>query len=242
MTAYPSLVGRVFAVIIFTAPLASAQQGQDQGEGQDTSRLAKGRIAYVIYTGGGRFFDKPITVRSGKENTSLQLSKRAASLPIKINPDGKLLFIKETSGDTEKPFEIYAQAVIPEDMRKALVVLTPTPKSKNGMLFSAKVVNLATFKKGDWLFINLSPRNIAVKVGKKKIGLKAGLTGKYDAGQLSKSTNMPVSYAYYHPEKRKWKLLSSSTCVIRPTRREICVFTWKPQSSSIDYHGITFVE
>jgi len=240
MTAYSSLIGRAFALITLTAPLASAQQSQS--EGQDTHRRAKGRVAYVIYTGGGRFFDKPVTVRSGNKNTAIQLSKRAASPPIKIHPDGKLLFIKETSGDVENPFKIYAKALIPEGMQKSLVVITPSPNSKNGMLFSAKVVNLATFKKGGWLFINLSPRNISVKVGKKKLGLKPGSTGEYDAGKLSKSTNMPVAYAYYHPEKRKWKLLSASTCVIRPTRREICIFSWKPRSSKVDYHGITFVE
>jgi hypothetical protein len=48
-----------------------------------------------------------------------------------------------------------------------------------------------------------------------------------------------VSYSYFHPEKNEWKVLSASTIVLYPTRREICIFSWDPRFKRMDYHGIT---
>ncbi|BDS06609.1 hypothetical protein NT6N_16490 [Oceaniferula spumae] len=230
---------------IFTAALlfllVTVVQGQDAGEEKD-GRKDKARTAYIIYTGGGMFFNEPIIIRSGNKNTKLQLSKRTASQPVKIHTDGIIDFVKENPDHEKNPFISYAKAIIPKETRKALIVLSPLKVAKNGQLCSTRVISLSKFENGNWLFINLTPRNVAVNVGEKKLGLKPGESSIYRAASLTKSTNKTVSYAYYHPEMKKWKLLSSSTCVIRPTRREICVFSWNPKTNRMDYHGITFTE
>jgi hypothetical protein len=42
-----------------------------------------------------------------------------------------------------------------------------------------------------------------------------------------------------HPEKA-WEILSASTVVIRPTRREICIFNNGTRIGNIKKHGILF--
>ncbi len=46
----------------------------------------------------------------------------------------------------------------------------------------------------------------------------------YKAPVLAKPTNMPVMYGLYRSEEKKWKRLTASTVVLRPTRREISIF------------------
>lgn len=46
----------------------------------------------------------------------------------------------------------------------------------------------------------------------------------YKAPVLAKPTNMPVMYGLYRSEEKKWKMLTASTVVLRPTRREISIF------------------
>ena len=58
--------------------------------------------------------------------------------------------------------------------------------------------------------------------------------------QMSKPENMPIMYQFHDPEAGKWKLITASTVVLRPTRREICIFSWDERYQRVDYHGITF--
>ena len=128
--------------------LVTGVYGQNEGGGK-VSRKARGRVAYVIYTGGGKFFNEPVTIRTGNKNTTLQLSKRSASLPVKIHSDGIMHFVKENPGDEKNPYISYAKATIPKDTRKALIVLSPLKEERNGQLYSAQVISLAKFKNGD---------------------------------------------------------------------------------------------
>ncbi|NWK56287.1 hypothetical protein HW115_11750 [Verrucomicrobiaceae bacterium N1E253] len=205
-------------------------------------KAAHARIAYVIYTGGGKFFNDPVLIRSGNKIKKVQLYKRTASPPVKFRADGKISLVKANPDDEETSYTVYAKAIVPEHMRKVLVVLTPLKKAKGDLLFSTNIIDLSKFKKGDWMFINQTPRKIGVQIGSKKLRIKPKASSVYDARAIAKPTNMPIRYSYFHPQHQKWKLLSASTCVIRPTRREICVFSWNPQSKRIDYHGITFSE
>lgn len=219
----------------------NAQQGNDQAPDQ-AQREARGRVAYVIYTGHSEIFQNPIITRSGNQNKIIQLSKRTASPPVKVRADNIVQFVTETPENPKMPFTPYAVAKIPEGTQKALIILTPIREPKNGILFSAKVQDLGQFKNGDWLFINKTPRIIAVNMGKTKLQIQPLKTAQFNAGVLDKPKNLVTSYGYYHPTKKKWKLLSASTVVVRPTRREICVFSWNAKSQKVDYHGITLAE
>jgi len=45
---------------------------------------------------------------------------------------------------------------------------------------------------------------------------------------------------YYLAAEKKWKMITSTTVVVQPTRREICVFSWDAKRKRIDYQGATF--
>ena len=47
-------------------------------------------------------------------------------------------------------------------------------------------------------------------------------------------------YEFYHPERKKWKMLTASTVVLRPTRREICIFNKGSRLGNIKKHKILF--
>ena len=135
---------------------------------------------------------------------------------------------------------VLAEAKIPDNVREALIILMPLPKPEGDLIFQAKVQDLAAFKGGDRLFINLSDTDIAVQLGDVTTAVPAKQTKIYAASKLAKPTNMPISYRFYHPEEKKWKLLSASTVVLRPTRREICIFNNGSRLGNIEKHNIPF--
>ena len=51
---------------------------------------------------------------------------------------------------------------------------------------------------------------------------------------------MPIMFEFYHPEKKEWKILSASTVVLRPTRREINIFNEGSRLGNIKKHKILF--
>ena len=61
-----------------------------------------------------------------------------------------------------------------------------------------------------------------------------------EAPVLAKPINMPIMYEFYHPEHKKWRMLSASTVVLRPTRRKICIFNNGSRIGNIKKHGILF--
>ena len=47
-------------------------------------------------------------------------------------------------------------------------------------------------------------------------------------------------YKFYHPEQKQWKILSASTIVLRPTRREINIFNDGSRLGTVKKHKILF--
>ena len=224
------------AMAALTPLLAQESQSKE-------SRQPGGRVAHFIYTSLPEGIENPVTVMTGKDLIQLTLSKRAASEPIKIPADGILRIVRkvENPQDPAKPtFLTLAQAQIPETVNKALVILTPLGKVQDGRVFHTKIQDLATFTGGDYLYLNLTTLKVGVEMGTAKLALDPGETKIYDAPETAESTNVPIRYSFFHPTEQQWKMLSSSTVVLRSTRREICIFSWDPRFNRIDYHGITF--
>ncbi len=112
--------------------------------------------------------------------------------------------------------------------------------SEGSLVFTAVVQDLSSFAGGDYLFLNLTKMAVGVQMGEEKLLVKSGRHSVHRASGLKKSKNIPVKYSYFDAQKRKWKLLSASTLVLRPTRREICIFHWDSKYKRVNYHGITF--
>lgn len=234
-----SALAATLACLCFLSQLPAQEPG-----GGDPPRQARGRVAHMVYTSMPEGIENPVKVMSGTEVVSLELSKRMASEPVKIPADGIIRIVRPVAGPAEpgKPaFMTLAQAVVPEGIDKALIILIPTPKKPGSdLVFRTQIQDLAAFKGGDFLCLNLTNLNVQVEMGKEKLILKPGETRIFDAPALAQPTNVPTRYSFFQPVEKKWKMLSASTIVLQATRREICIFSWDTSLERVDYHGITF--
>jgi hypothetical protein len=229
---YPTLL------LLFCTPLMLMGQNAATAE----PKAERGRSAYFIYTSMPEGVENPVTILTGKDTQELILSKRMASTAVKIPADGILRLVRKLAAPPAPgalPYQIIAQAVIPETITQALVILVPIKPTPEGLLFQCKVQDLAAFKGGDYFFLNLTKANIAVDMGATKIPLKPGHSSIFDAPVTKDPVNMPIRYSYYDEERKEWNVISASTVVLYNTRREICIFSWDQVYDRIDYHGIT---
>ncbi len=219
--------------------LALSLMAQEESKPPETN----GRVAWFVYTSMPEGIDNPVTILSGTEITEVTLSKRSPSMPIKIPADGILKLVRkvENPDDPEKPnYQTLAQALVPKEVNKALIILIPTAKNPNGIVFQSRVKDLSLFNGGNSMYLNMTNLKVGVELGATKMVIEPGQDKIHSDPNLSEPTNMAVRYSYYHPEKKEWKILSASTIVIYPTRREICIFSWDERYERVDYHGITF--
>lgn len=222
------------------APRSPAQEP----DAADPPRQARGRVAHMIYTGMPEGVENPVKVMTGTDLVSLELSKRMASEAVKIPADGIVRIVRQVASPPAPPkpaFQTLAQALVPEAVDKALIILIPVAKKPGSdLVFRTEIQDLAAFNGGDFLCLNLTNLSIQVEMGKEKLVLKPGERRIFDAPVLAEPTNVPTRYSFFQPAEKKWKMLSASTVVLQPTRREICIFSWDDSLDRVDYHGITF--
>lgn len=210
---------------------------------ENEAAKASARSAWFIYTQLPDGVENPVKVMAGKDIAEMTLSKRSAGGPVKIPADGILRIVKEVPHPEEAgktTHVILAQALVPQGVNKALVILIPLEKPEGGMVFGAKVQDLAGFRGGDWLYLNLTNADIGIQLGAEKQIVKPGGLSIQSARNLSEAANMAITYNYRPAEEKEWRMLTSSTVVVMPTRREICIFSADPRSGRVAYHGITF--
>lgn len=206
-------------------------------------REAAGRSAWFACLSKPEGLENPVKVLAGEKLTELELPEFMASEAVKIPDDGILRIVRVVPdpADPAKPkYLVLAEAKIPAGVREALVILDPLPEPAGNLLFRSKVQDLAKFKGGDRLYINLSDTNIRVRLGKTTVPVAPAQATIYESPKLTKPENMPIMYEFYHPERKEWKILTASTVVIRPTRREIFVFNNGTRIGNIRKHGILF--
>jgi hypothetical protein len=225
--------------LLFGGILPVAGQAESEGE----RARQPGRAAWFACTSIPDGLENPVQVMSGKDITKLELPRFMTSDPVAIPKDGVIRIVREVP-DPENPEEpkylVLAEAKIAENVREVLIILVPLPEPKGDLIFATKVQDLARFKGGDRLFINLSNTNIRVKFGKTEVTVASRKSNIYKAPTLAKPTNMPIMYEFYHPEQKSWKILSASTVVLRPTRREINIFNEGSRLGNIKKHKILF--
>lgn len=229
---------RTLALVWLVITCLSAQEPETTEE-----KKPRGKVVHFIYTSMPEGVANPVTVLTGTVMTELTLSKRMASEPVKIPADGIVRLVRKLETPPaagQLPYKIIAQTTIAENIQKALVILMPVKANPEGLLFQCKTIDLASFKGGDYLFINLTTLNVAVDMGTNKIPLKPADMKIYNAPTVTEPINVPIRYSYYDATKEEWNVISSSTVALYGTRREICIFSWDPRYNRIDYHGITF--
>jgi hypothetical protein len=223
-------------------PLAG-QSGAGAGAGGDKAKKPGRSAWFACLAAIPEGVENPVNVMGGKEITQLEIPRYMTSEAVEIPEDGILRIVRAVP-DPENPAEtkylVLAQATVPAHVREALVILAPLPKPEGDLVFLAKVQDLASFKGGDRLYINLSTSQIRVRLGNDKVTVAPGQADIYHTPRLAKPTNMPIMYEFYAAEDKKWKMITASTVVLRPTRREICVFNSGSRIGMIEKHKILF--
>lgn len=225
--------------ILFTGILPLAAQTEPAAE----KRGVAGRSAWFACLSKPEGLENPVKVLAGEKLTELEMPEFMASEAVKIPADGILRIVRvvpDPADPAKTKYLVLAEAKIPEGVREALVILGPIAKPEGDLLFHTKVQNLADFKGGDRLYINLSDTNIRVRLGKTTVPVAPSQSSIYESPRLAEPENMPIMYEFYHPVRKEWKILTASTVVIRPTRREIVVFNNGSRLGNIRKHGILF--
>jgi len=162
----------------------------------------------------------PVKVLAGDKLATLELPDFMASDAVTIPADGMLRIVREVPDPAQQGKTIYlilAEAKIPDGIHEALVLLSPLAKPEGNLLFRTNVQDLAKFKGGDRLYINLSDSNIRVRLGTTTVDVKPRQANIYKAPAMAAATNMPIMYEFYHPERKQWMILSASTIILRPS-------------------------
>lgn len=225
--------------LLFSGILPLTAQSEPGGD----KHSGAGRSAWFACLSKPEGLENPVSVLAGDKLIKLELPEFMASEAVAIPPDGILRIVRATPDEVNQgkmKYQILAEAKIPENVREALVIMTPFAKPVNHLLFQTKIQDLANFKGGDRLYINLSDTNIRVRLGKTAVAVEPKQANIYKSPSMAEATNMPIMYEFYHPERQQWKILSASTVVLRPTRREICVFNNGSRIGNIKKHGILF--
>ena len=220
-----------------TSPLFAQESGSAE------PRQARGRVAWFVYTSVPEGLENPVSIMSGKDISQVLLCKLSPSAPVKIPADGILRIVRkiENPKDPEKPeYLTLAQATVPETVTNAIVILMPVAKNSNGLLFQAKVQDLAGFKGGDTMFLNMTNLKIGIELGKAKIEIEPGQSKFHNPLGGSKSVSLPIRLSYYQPERQEWDMITASTVALYSTRREMCIFNWDTRFNRVDYESITF--
>lgn len=205
----------------------------------------KDRKAWVICSSVPDDWGAVRLMKAGEGGSELVLSNRSTGLPMEIPADGILQIVgqkKNQPEDVDLTPKVLARVVVPDRVRKALVILSPVDNHPNGWAFDVDVVDLADFKGGGWLFMNTSPLKVSVELGDETTEIPSGELKLFNDAIQAQSTKMAIRYLPRETEKQEWRILSASTVFIYPTRREICLFTWNKEHQRIDYHGITFTQ
>jgi hypothetical protein len=223
----------------FCATSALFAQDADTAE----TRKAKGRVAWFVFTSMPEGLENPVSIMSGKDISQVLLRKLSPSDPVKIPADGILRVVRkvENPADPTKPgYKTLAQAIVPETVGDAIVILMPVAKNADGLLFRAKVQDLVGFKGGDTMFLNMTNLKIGVELGKAKIEIKPGQAEIHNPLGGSKTVSLPIRLSYFDPKLQEWDMITASVVALYSTRRELCIFNWDASFNRVDFESITF--
>ena len=212
-----------------------------QLEADATGTANAGRVAWLVCAHIPEDLENPVRVLGGHDATEVTLSKRSAGEAIAIPDDGTLRLARAVAEPAagETTSQTLAIIKIPEQINQALVFLLPASPNSEGLVFHTKVRDLADFKGGDWLYLNLTPLDLRIEIGGSQMVVKPREEKIHHIPNAGEAVNLPVSYSRYDPGTQEWQLFSASTIMHSSTRREICIFNLDARTKRINFHGIT---
>lgn len=231
-----------FLPLVFTFCLTATLPAQEDAGEERGAKEAKGRVASFVCTSLPDSLENPVTVLADATISQVVLSKLSPSAPIKVPEDGLIRIVRkvENPEDPGKPmYQTLAQAVVPANLSKALVILAPAVNKPDGPVFLTKVLDLDTLQGGDCLFLNMTTLRIAVDLGKTRVQIEPGQLKTHNPLGASNTISIPIRLSYFQPERAEWTMITASTVALYSTRREMCIFIWDSRFNRVDYESIT---
>ena len=166
-----------------------------------------------------------------EEPMRLPQSRRMILGPISMPESGAIKIAKAEQSILETQ--------IPKDIQDVLAILVPTPDEEGKLKFKTLFRDLKKFTPGSWLFINHTSSQIRVKLGEEQVLLKPGEDNIFKSPTGTPKGTTGLSFEVRKDDKGQWALLTSTTVAINQARREVCIFSNKPNTAVINYHGVT---
>lgn len=216
--------------------------GQEPPSSDSEKLKDKGRTARFVCSTLPEGLENPVTISAGKDLQELVISKYSLSLPVKIPTDGIIRLVRKinNSQNADTPqYVTLASIAVPENVNDALVILVPLAKNSKGLVFQSKVQDIANFKAGETMFLNLTNLKVGIELGKNKILAEPGQVITHSPLGSSKFLSLPISVNYYEPSKKQWLMITASTVALYSTRRELCIFIWDSNFNRVDYESVS---
>jgi len=203
----------------------------------------RGRRAWVVATTMPKDVANPLPILTDEKLEMVRMHLRMVNQAVPVDDTGVVRAVKAiTMPDGTLGYEDLARCVVPEGVREALIVLVPNDKEE-GLKFSSKVIDLAKFRKGGCLYVNLVKTKIGITIGEQKAVLAPGGMEFINPLEDQKSGVFPVRFFYEIPKdpEAEWKLMTSSKMAIYDSRREICIFFYNKEIGNVDFRGVPFI-
>jgi len=206
------LYKKTLPLMMLAAFTASAQAQEDLVKTTLLSVGLKGAIDGLYFKNGGSAEELKATMTG--LGTGIDYEG-----PAVVNfYDSPEAMIPKEDGKTPVPL---ARVKLPEGEDKVLVIIAPPPKGKKGPAMRAYGISTDKFKAGDYRFFNFSKQNVAVILGKKKIGLSPGSVESVSSAAWKKEIiDLPVKLGS-KPKEGDVKLVYSSVWGHQPRQRNM---------------------
>lgn len=214
------------------------------GQTAEPETEVKGRRAWVVATTMPEDVANPLPVLSGEKLHMVRMRLRAIGRPIPVDGNGVVRAVKEeTDADGKVIYKNLSISQIPEGVREALIVLVPDDQGSDGLRFRSKVVDLAKFKEGGFLYVNLVATKLGITIGDHKTVIAPG--GMEFINPLENKDKDVLAVRFFYEVqtegREEWKLMTSSKMAIYKSRREICIFYYNQELENVDFRGIPFM-
>ncbi|PXA04381.1 hypothetical protein DDZ13_07565 [Coraliomargarita sinensis] len=230
-----------FSIACFT--LLTSHWISAQAPTDDESEV-KGRKAWLVATTIPDDVPNPLKIIADDKLQEIRLLTRSVGAPFKVGETGVVRTVKEVIGaDGELAYENLSMTTVPEGIREALIVLVPRKKDAEGLRFNSKVIDLAEFELGGFLYVNLVNTKIGIALDDHKAVVEPGGMKYINPLDGSRKKAVRTGFFYEVPAnpKAEWELMTSFKMAVYDSRREICIFFYNERIENVDFRGISFI-
>ena len=156
-----------------------------------------GRRAWIMAAEIPENVTNPLRVLSGDKLHDVQLFARDVGAAIPVDETGAVRAVKtETGPDGKVKYTNLAVAQLAKGTREALIVLVPKAEEEEGLMFKTKVIDLAKFKLGGCLYVNLVKTKIGITIGEEQTVVEPGGMEFINLSGEERAVTKPIRFFY----------------------------------------------